>query len=124
MSCICRYPTQETVTYHGVTSAFGGTMDGSELVLCKYCEGKITSRPTARETLYREGRLSWQHDRKPHTREPLPDIDFTVASAAVLPDDIPTDDDGWTSGQTLASELSGLLPANGSGELEPVSAAR
>ena len=89
MSCICAFGCRETVTYTGRTAAFQSKPDGSELVLCKWCEGVVSKTPTSRERLFREGRLAWQSrpDRKPHgvRMEPEPDFNFAGGRCRGVP---------------------------------------
>ena len=80
MSCVCFGGNKESVTYYGITAAFGGTRDGSTLQLCPNCGGKISSTPTAREKLYAAGKLPWQDGRVPAIVER---IDEQIELAAV-----------------------------------------
>jgi hypothetical protein len=110
MSCICYGGNKESVSYVGITAAFGGTRDGSTLRLCPNCDGKISSAPTTRETLYREGRLGWQSDSMPE-----PDIDFATAISSAYPAAL-TELDDEDGGITLRSAAPAALPANGGAE--------
>jgi hypothetical protein len=87
MSCICTLKgCEETQSYRGITSAFGGAQDGSSLELCSVCSGVVSRTPTARERLYAEGRLGWQSWKDRTHSVPLEDLDkFAVAFAAALP---------------------------------------
>jgi len=111
--CVCFGGCKETVTYTGGTAAFQSQPDGSEMVLCKWCEGLISRTPTNRLRAYREGRLLWQRwpDRAHVVQEP---DNFATAISSALPRlSFNQLDDDEQSGTTLVSEASAMLLNDG-----------